>query len=59
MNRSVLVAGLVLMHQGMTAEGAIERVRDRRQGSLSDRYADWLRREGAMADDGQGIEARR
>ena len=28
MNRAVLVAALVLMHQGMTAEGAIERVRE-------------------------------
>jgi protein-tyrosine phosphatase len=59
MNRSVLVAGLVPMHQGMTAEDAIERVRDRRQGSLSDEYADWLRQEGARADDEQGTQARR
>jgi hypothetical protein len=33
------------MHQGMTAEDAIERVRERRHGSLSDEYAEWLRRE--------------
>jgi hypothetical protein len=51
MNRSVLVAGLVLIHQGMSAEDAIDRVRERQQGSLSDEYADWLRGEGARADD--------
>lgn len=45
MNRSCLVAGRVLMQRGMTAEQAIERVRERRSGSLSDEYADWLRSE--------------
>ena len=45
MNRSVLVAARVLMEQGMTAEEAIEHVRERRRGSLSDEYADWLRAE--------------
>jgi protein-tyrosine phosphatase len=43
MNRSVLVAALVLMEQGMAADQAIEHVRERRRGSLSDEYADWLR----------------
>jgi protein-tyrosine phosphatase len=43
MNRSVLIAALVLMEQGMTADQAIARVRERRSGSLSDEYADWLR----------------
>jgi protein-tyrosine phosphatase len=45
MNRSALVTARVLMEQGMTAEEAIEAVRERRRGSLSDEYADWLRRE--------------
>lgn len=45
MNRSVLVAARVLMERGMTAEEAIALVRDRRNGSLSDEYADWLRAE--------------
>lgn len=44
-NRSALVAARVLMEQGMTAEQAIETVRERRRGSLSDEYADWLRLE--------------
>lgn len=47
MNRSVLVAALVLMEQGMSAEDAIAHVRERRRGSLSDEYADWLRAEAA------------
>jgi protein-tyrosine phosphatase len=46
MNRSVLVAARVLMERGMSAEEAIAHVRDRRHGSLSDEYADWLRAEG-------------
>jgi poly(ADP-ribose) glycohydrolase ARH3 len=45
MNRSCLVVGRVLMERGMTAEQAIERVRQRRSGSLSDEYAEWLRSE--------------
>lgn len=45
-NRSVLVAARVLMEQGMTADEAIAHVRERRRGSLSDEYADWLRTEG-------------
>ena len=43
MNRSALVVGRVLMAQGMTADEAIALVRDRRKGSLSDEYAEWLR----------------
>jgi dual specificity protein phosphatase-like protein len=42
MNRSCLVAGLVLIEQGMSGSDAVERVRDRRKGSLSDEYAAWL-----------------
>jgi protein-tyrosine phosphatase len=45
MNRSALVVGRVLMAQGMTADEAIALVRDRRKGSLSDEYAEWLRSE--------------
>ena len=45
MNRSALVAARVLMEQGMRAELAIETVRERRRGSLSEEYADWLRSE--------------
>ena len=59
MNRSVLVGALVLMHQGMTAEEAIERVRERRHGSLSDEYADWLRGEHIRADGRQVSDAER
>jgi hypothetical protein len=55
----VLVGALVLMHQGMTAEDAIERVRERRHGSLSDEYADWLRGEHLRADDRQVSDAER
>jgi protein-tyrosine phosphatase len=51
MNRSVLVAGRVLMEQGLTAEQAIERVRERRKGSLSDEYAQWLRSEDELSRD--------
>jgi protein-tyrosine phosphatase len=58
MNRSVLVGALVLMHQGMTAEEAIERVRERRHGSLSDEYADWLRSEQAVHSTDQGFVSR-
>ena len=43
MNRSALIACLVLLEQGMNPEQAICRVRERREGSLSDEYADWLR----------------
>jgi protein-tyrosine phosphatase len=43
MNRSILVVARVLMAQGMTADEAIALVRDRRKGSLSDEYAEWLR----------------
>jgi protein-tyrosine phosphatase len=42
MNRSALVVARVLMEQGMTAREAIDRVRERRKGSLSDEYAEWL-----------------
>ena len=59
MNRSVLVAALVMMRQGMTAEGAIERVRERRHGSLSDEYADWLPGERIRADGRQVSDAER
>lgn len=45
MNRSGLVTARVLMEQGMSADEAIDTVPDRRRGSLSDEYADWLRRE--------------
>jgi protein-tyrosine phosphatase len=41
----VLVAALVLMERGMSADAAIELVRERRHGSLSDEYAEWLRSE--------------
>jgi protein-tyrosine phosphatase len=41
-NRSALVTARVLMEQGMTAERAIQTVRERRPGSLSDEYAEWL-----------------
>jgi len=44
-NRSALVAARILMEQGMTAEQAIETVREQRRGSVSDEYADWLRLE--------------
>jgi protein-tyrosine phosphatase len=47
MNRSVLVVASVLMEQGMTAHDAIDQVRERRKGSLSDEYAEWL-----LAQDG-------
>jgi hypothetical protein len=43
----------------MTAEDAIERVRERRHGSLSDEYADWLRREHIPADDRRVSDAER
>jgi protein-tyrosine phosphatase len=42
MNRSALVVARALMEQGMGAREAIDRVRDRRHGSLSYEYADWL-----------------
>ncbi len=50
MNRSALVVARVLMAQGKTAEEAIERIRERRKGSLSDEYADWLRSEEEETD---------
>lgn len=43
MNRSALVVARVLMARGMSAKDAIELVRERRKGSLSDEYAEWLR----------------
>lgn len=45
MNRSALATARILMEQGMTAEEAIATVRERRRGSLSEAYADWLRSE--------------
>ena len=42
MNRSALVVGRVLMVTGMSGAEAVERVRERRLGSLSDEYANWL-----------------
>jgi protein-tyrosine phosphatase len=42
MNRSALVVARILMVQGMSARDAIDLVRERRQGSLGDEYADWL-----------------
>jgi protein-tyrosine phosphatase len=42
MNRSALVVARVLMERGVSAREAIDLVRARRQGSLSDEYADWL-----------------
>ena len=42
MNRSALVVGRVLMIRGMAGAEAVARVRDRRAGSLSDEYANWL-----------------
>jgi protein-tyrosine phosphatase len=42
MNRSALVVARTLMERGMTAREAIDRVRERRNGSLSDEYAEWL-----------------
>jgi poly(ADP-ribose) glycohydrolase ARH3 len=59
MNRSCLVAGRTLMERGMTAEQAIERVRERRTGSLSDEYAAWLRfEEEARVPQSDGAETR-
>jgi protein-tyrosine phosphatase len=45
MNRSCLVAGLVLIYRGMAGDEAVLRIRGRREGSLSPDYADWLRSE--------------
>jgi protein-tyrosine phosphatase len=42
MNRSALVTAYVLMERGMSAAEAIDLVRKRRSGALSDEYADWL-----------------
>jgi hypothetical protein len=42
MNRSALVVARILMKRGASAREAIDLVRERRQGSLSDEYADWL-----------------
>jgi hypothetical protein len=42
MNRSALVVARVLMKQGMSAQDAIDLVRQRRVGSLGDEYAAWL-----------------
>jgi hypothetical protein len=43
LNRSALVAGLVLMHHGMTGPQAVERLRARRPGALfNEVFANWL-----------------
>jgi len=42
-NRAALMAGLVLIERGMPPKEAVATVRQRRQGSLSDEYASWLR----------------
>jgi protein-tyrosine phosphatase len=42
MNRSALVVARTLIERGVTAREAIDRVRERRKGSLSDEYAEWL-----------------
>jgi protein-tyrosine phosphatase len=42
MNRSAWVAAYVLIAQGMNAEAAIDVVRARRAGPLSDDYAAWV-----------------
>lgn len=42
MNRSALVVARVLMARGMSAEDAIDLVRERRKDSLRDEYAGWL-----------------
>lgn len=42
MNRSALVVARVLMARGMSGRAAVDLVRERRKGSLSDEYADWL-----------------
>ena len=41
-NRSALVVARILMKRGMSAQDAIDLVRERRKGALSDGYADWL-----------------
>jgi Dual specificity phosphatase, catalytic domain len=42
MNRSALFVARVLMAHGMTAREAIDKVRERRHGSLGEEYAAWL-----------------
>lgn len=43
LNRSALVAGLVLMHHGMTGPEAVARLRERRPGALFNTvFADYL-----------------
>jgi hypothetical protein len=42
MNRSALVVARALMEGGMSAQEEIDHVRERRKGSLSDEYAEWL-----------------
>ena len=42
MNRSALVVARVLMKRGIGAQEAIDLVQERREGSLSDEYAEWL-----------------
>ena len=43
LNRSALVAGLILMHHGMTGPQAVERLRARRPGALfNDVFAQYL-----------------
>jgi hypothetical protein len=47
MNRSCLVAGMVLIERGMTGREAVRLIRKRRDGSLSDAYAAWLESAGS------------
>jgi protein-tyrosine phosphatase len=54
MNRSALVVARVLMEGGMSAQEAIDHVRDRRKGSLSDEYAEWLLTEGEERERARG-----
>lgn len=43
LNRSALVAGLILMYGGMTAAAAVERIKARRPGALYNQvFADYL-----------------
>ena len=43
LNRSALVAGLILMSQGMTGQQAVDRLRERRTGALfNERFARYL-----------------
>lgn len=51
-NRSALVVARTLMERGMSAREAIDLVRERRKGSLSEEYAEWLLSE----DDASGSD---